>query len=780
LITYLLLFATLVVAQSESSTSPTQQYSLRQLVAFSQERDRDGDVWFRLAEAYLAADSLDQATDAAKKAIRYEDSARSLDLMGRILSTKKAWRRNAPPYFRKAFGKDPSFVDAVYHLAQYHHQLGEEDEERFLREAIETDPSYAIAYLDLGRFLFDRGDNEEARKAFQGYADLKPRSPDGYYGLAVLATERWDYEEALKLGRKMLSVADERAGGYAMVGQALAARGEHDEAADMFALYLWMISDEERALYEDLSSIASKDELQEFATTPLPDKDGYVERFWKRHDPTLVTGGDMRRLEHYRRVWYARTYFANDTSWDKRGDLFIRYGEPDYRSRSDRVNSLPPAAVERVKEQLANELFRRGVKPGAGLRVPKVGHIDQLGGDITPGFGGWSWEVEDTTVSRVYLHAPPDIRLGDWSKPVFPVDRAIDGTPIVAWESWVYTNLGGGVEFVFTDQYLSGSFDFAPIPMIGSAPLLRIIARTSSGPLYQQMSTEQPELFGPPPGVRPLDFYYDMASFKGNRGLTSVELYFGVPAMNLLDSLRTIRTGVSFHRKIVLSGQATGDLIQKNDEITLDRPLHLSTAAGGMYVSMLTVNAIPDSYRVAVQLTDRETGKWGLYMQDLVVPTYSDSLELSDLQVSSQASDSTRIEAFKKGDFWIVPAPSRMFPDSSSVFIYYEIYNMDRDGMGMSDYTVSYTVREEERKQRLFGSLVRSIPGFGKPEATETKVTLRRYSWEQNEKVFFEIEPDQLEPGLKRIGVTIKDNVTGQEVSRETALWVVGNTETKE
>jgi GWxTD domain-containing protein len=65
---------------------------------------------------------------------------------------------------------------------------------------------------------------------------------------------------------------------------------------------MWMIPEEERAYYNDLSLIASKQELQEFSTTPLPEHDQYVKRFWKRHDPTLVTGGDIRRLEHYRRV----------------------------------------------------------------------------------------------------------------------------------------------------------------------------------------------------------------------------------------------------------------------------------------------------------------------------------------------------------------------------------------------------------------------------------------------------------------------------------------------
>jgi tetratricopeptide (TPR) repeat protein len=178
-----------------------------------------------VAEAYLRADSLEQATDAAKQAMRNEDSARALDLMGRILSRRKAWIRNAPAYFRKTFAKDESFIDALYHLAQFHHQMGNEDEESALRDVIKEDPTYAQAYLDLGRFLFDRGENEQIKSAFESYVGLRPESSDGYYGLAVLATEDRNYETALQHGQTMMSVSDEDPRGYAVTAQALAARG---------------------------------------------------------------------------------------------------------------------------------------------------------------------------------------------------------------------------------------------------------------------------------------------------------------------------------------------------------------------------------------------------------------------------------------------------------------------------------------------------------------------------------------------------------------------------
>ena len=42
----------------------------------------------------------------------------------------------------------------------------------------------------------------------------------------------------------------------------------------------------------------------------------------------------------------------------------------------------------------------------------------------------------------------------------------------------------------------------------------------------------------------------------------------------------------------------------------------------------------PGAYRLAVQLTDLYSDKWGLYHQDLDVPAYGDSLKLSDLELA--------------------------------------------------------------------------------------------------------------------------------------------------
>ena len=82
-------------------------------------------------------------------------------------------------------------------------------------------------------------------------------------------------------------------------------------------------------------------------------------------DPT--TEVNERLQEHYQRVWMARQYFAGSAyPWDRRGEVYLRYGEPDYRSRSGRAPGVMSVAVQRVKDELYAQLYTRSSQGCAG------------------------------------------------------------------------------------------------------------------------------------------------------------------------------------------------------------------------------------------------------------------------------------------------------------------------------------------------------------------------------------------------------------------------------
>jgi GWxTD domain-containing protein len=80
---------------------------------------------------------------------------------------------------------------------------------------------------------------------------------------------------------------------------------------------VWIITDEERAAFKQLSN----DE----------ERDNFIEAFWQRRDPTPDTEENEFKEEHYRRIAYANEHFAAGVpGWrTDRGRIYIVYGKPD-------------------------------------------------------------------------------------------------------------------------------------------------------------------------------------------------------------------------------------------------------------------------------------------------------------------------------------------------------------------------------------------------------------------------------------------------------------------
>src|SRR5215510_5522416 len=78
----------------------------------------------------------------------------------------------------------------------------------------------------------------------------------------------------------------------------------------------WIITDEERAAFKQLSNDEERDQ--------------FIEQFWLRRDPTPDTLENEFKEEHYRRIAYANERFASGIpGWKTdRGQIYIKFGAP--------------------------------------------------------------------------------------------------------------------------------------------------------------------------------------------------------------------------------------------------------------------------------------------------------------------------------------------------------------------------------------------------------------------------------------------------------------------
>lgn len=705
---------------------------------------KDGDAWVVLGNLYLNAGEIEKADNAFRKGIRYAGSAEAYIGVGRVYMARGPTRaRQGLPYFRMARTKDPKSIDAELYLARAKVMLRDLDAEDAFRRVIEMAPDYAPVYLELADWYVNNNYEMyygEIRLLYEKYLRLRPDDVDALYGLAVSYTEEQNYRSVVGIGEMALARNPGEARLLALLAQAYAGMGDPDRALALFAQYFDAIPAGERALYKDLQLVARPEELKVYESLSEDERAAFLTTFWRKRDLTLISGGLAREAEHYRRVWFARTHFAKAVQpWDRRGEVYIRYGEPDYRSRSHAPNALPSAEAEAVKERLAL------------------------------GFEGYFIESGDMTAESFFggVDDEDELAIGDYDfiEPAYPVTFNERSVP---WESWVYTQVGGGVEFVFVDEFLNGKWQFPPLPdgTRMSGERLSALLRSHPGVVLNDVVASTPEYFDLPPGIEPLEFYYDVARFRGEEGKTGVEVYYGVP---------TLEVGIEnenghVRRSVVISDDEGEEVFRTRDDLHFGGIDARQLKKGTFVPDVAYLEVPPGTYRMAVHLADVNSGKWGVYVQDLEAPTFSDSLAMSDLELAWSIGDEGAFhDKYRKGDVWVMPMPSRSFVNNRSVFVYYEVYNLQRDEFGQTRYKVSYTIQQDVRSGSsifglLSGGFKRLMARGRKPQVAVSYEHVGRDVWEP---IHLELDSKKMILGLNQVEVEVTDLSSGQSVKRE-------------
>lgn len=577
----------------------------------------------------------------------------------------------------------------------------------------------------------------ELRALYEDYLELVPDDLEGYYGLALSYTDHHEYKAVLDMALVVIQKKGIDARWAALMAQAYAARGEPDKAIALFERYLEIVDKKERAFYDDIRLIARPEEIFKYEALTEEARSEFLDAFWRRRDPLLVSEGQARRAEHYRRVWYARTYFGKTAyPWDQRGEMYIRYGEPDYRVRSGFPNRLPPIGIESIKTKVHADIGFIPPFMASGAATPQAFFDKQVGS------GGNMKGLEY-----------------DEMMPIYPVllDPSM-GHKDVPWEAWYYLEIGGGIELTFRDDAMNGNFQYPPVP-----DDLRVIAYHPEV-LMEAITRQTPDKYEIPPGVETLEFYYDVVQFKGVSGETVVEVYLGIPPLQV-----RIENGEGNVAHALAITHLNGDVVARSDETVRFAVQDTSALQTGTFIPQLvSLTVDPGTYRLALQLTDKNSGKWGVYAQELDVVAFADSLAMSDLEMAFEIATYPKDQQFKKGDVWVIPMPSRHYQRSQSTSVYYEVYHLTQNEFGQTHYRVDYTIQQDVRKG---GSLLGSLgAGFkraltsGKPQVVVGYEREGRATWEP---IYLELDTEQVKAGLNQLMVTVTDLVSGQSVSKE-------------
>lgn len=298
----------------------------------------------------------------------------------------------------------------------------------------------------------------------------------------------------------------------------------------------------------------------------------------------------------------------------------------------------------------------------------------------------------------------------------------------------------------------------------GLVPLLYVLAATSvavgpasdapapasGAPAREALNNDLP--------VRPLPFFYDLYTFRGDSGNTTVIASFAVP-VGRLERARLGRDVLyRFDVTLVLSDTALHSVSRTDDSVFVAVPQRLS--GGHLLYTHVEVQAPPSvSTLHRVIMTDAsKPGIGQMYSAPFRIPDYSGShLMLSDIAMGQPDPQG----GWSRGNVTLALLPTDQFP-GSSFELYYEIYNLPFG----SQYDTEVSIEPVDES--------------GAPRDGEDSEVRIRFSGESN--AFSGRSQDELRHvdaslarGRYRLTVTVTDQKTDQSATRSRLFQVRGS-----
>ena len=738
--------------------------TLRSLLA---QRSGSSPAWLWLSRTLDRQERYDDAEQAVRAALKIDSASPETIIQLARVHILKDKKKDARKVLDEAEKLAPDNADVYYYrgrtygkirLASFRPRTVEREsriQDASYRRAIELDPKHPDAYYQLG-YIYEEI-KEEPETAIDWYfnqASVNPEHDEALRRLASCVIELQDYLKGYTLLQQVAAVQDSAVNPLV---EGLSGRLEayhyhsldqHERAYHAMSRYVAVLSEidpDAVAVYRDLSFVAGSEEAEAFREASDQDRMALWRAYWAARDPDPTTRINERLVEHYRRMIYSMLNFSEGKKpWDRRGEIYVRFGHPDDRQRfilksgEDVVNAVSPTGIRDVDmiREHSRQRFDMQVSTGAPIQ----------------GFGEFSARASRETKAVA-----------------FPT------------ESWVYVPFG--LEVFFTDQRNSKSFDY-PLQVI-DLPDQATNFGTTNRLAYNFLNTPRkqaedlirkvPESHRHDYGGGPLTFVYHLASFRGADDRADVEVAYSLPSSqlgNVEDGLgeRTWLSGrIALQDKDLNFVQGTpfrmGPLRRPASE---QDNLQLSTGA-------FRFRARPGEYRSAVAIRDSISQKFGVYTAPLDISDYSaNQMLLSDIKLAASIVPTEGTGLLVRNGLLITPHPARIYSRATPVFVYYEIYNLAQNAEGRTSYRTELEIAAREPRRNI---VLRFLTALGsmvgqRSDDQSTYVTFEDGGMSADDFKYTSIETADLDPGTYTLTLTVTD-LHSEQTDTKTVEFIV-------
>ena len=490
----------------------------------------------------------------------------------------------------------------------------------------------------------------------------------------------------------------------------------------------WIITDEERAAFKELSNDEERDQ--------------FIEAFWARRDPTPDTPENEFKEEHYRRIAYANEHFAAGIpGWKTdRGRIYIMYGP------ADEIESHPSGGT-----------YDRPMEEGGGSTS-------------TFPFEDWRYRYLEGVGQEVIIEFVDTCMCGDYHMTMDRSEKdALLYTPNAGLT--LYEQMGMASK---TSRFTGGGME-----RLGTGPMsasenakqfdrLEQFAKLNKPPDVKFKDLEEVVTHKISVNLMPFDVLTDFVKVTSDTVLVPITIQLKNKDITFVNKDGVERGTVNiFGRLTTIAGRVSQTF---EDTVQRDVPPELlpkETENASVYWKAVPLR--PGRYILEIVAKDVNGDRVGTWRKGIQVPEYNDdrletsSLVLADL-MHAVPSRSVGAGNFVIGDTFVrprVPAADgkpASFKRDQKLNLWMQVYNLEVDEKTHKpSATVEYNVVNAATNK----AVIHTIESTEQMGNIGDQLTLKKT-----------LSAADLQPGLYRLQIKVNDNISKQTVDPSTTFTV--------
>jgi GWxTD domain-containing protein len=481
----------------------------------------------------------------------------------------------------------------------------------------------------------------------------------------------------------------------------------------------WIITDEERAAFRQLSNDEERDQ--------------FIEAFWARRDPTPDTPENEFKEEHYRRIAYANEHFAAGIpGWKTdRGRIYVMYGP------ADEVESHPSGGT-----------YERPMEEGGGSTS-------------TYPFEQWRYRYLEDVGQEVIIEFVDTCMCGDYHMTMDRSEKdALLYTPNAGLT--LYEQMGMASK---TNRFNGGMERLGLGPLSASQnskqfDRLEQFAKLNKPPAVKFKDLEEVVSHKINVNLMPFDVLTDFVKVTGDTVLVPITVQIKNKDITFINKDGISRGTVNiFGRLTTISGRVAQTF---EDTVQVDVPPELlpkTTENASVYPKAVPLR--PGRYMLEIVVKDVNGDRVGTWRRGMQVPEFADdklstsSLILAD-KMYAVASKNVGTGNFVIGDTFVRPrVPGAdgkpvSFKRDQKLNLWLQVYNLETDEKTHKpSATVEYNVVNTATNKPVIHT-VESTDQMGN---IGDQVTLKKT-----------LSAANLQPGTYKLQIKVNDNISKQVV----------------